>query len=263
MFERAEPSDPKWYGNIGSHLSRYRFAAEYVKGKRVLDAGTGAGYGAYLLSMSGAESVQAIDIDELTVQRAQERFAAPVIRFFVDDCETLSHVQGPVDVICTFENIEHLRSPSKFLHAATKILKKDGILLCSTPDRLATQPFLNGRPANPFHVNEWYRKEFEDLLRESFDTVEMRAQVETFAQSARMRAIESLCREFHYNPAFRLPRFAARALGRKTNESTFEIIQGLAAGSDQDYPIVATQMALVVGPPFCHFALCRGPKAAG
>ena len=47
----------------------YMFAVHYVVGKRVLDAGTGYGYGAAVLAASGASSVLAVDIDQELSQR--------------------------------------------------------------------------------------------------------------------------------------------------------------------------------------------------
>lgn len=44
--ERAEPGTPQWAELAAPHLARYLFAAERVAGRRVLDLGSGAGYGA-------------------------------------------------------------------------------------------------------------------------------------------------------------------------------------------------------------------------
>jgi protein-L-isoaspartate O-methyltransferase len=45
------------------HLHRYAFAAQFVKGKNVLDFASGEGYGSYMLSKE-AESVICIEIGE-------------------------------------------------------------------------------------------------------------------------------------------------------------------------------------------------------
>jgi SAM-dependent methyltransferase len=245
---------------MGDHLARYLFAVQYTKGKSVLDAGTGPGYGAYLLKMAGAACVQAIDNDAPTINKARDIYKTEGLRFFVDDCEHLHQVVKPVDIICSFENIEHLQSPHNFLQSAAAALADNGLLLCSTPDRRATSPFQNGKPSNPFHVNEWYRDEFVELLRQSFEVVEIRAQVEKFGHKARRAAIVALCQEFHYNPAFRIPRIVARLFGRRKSEANLAIVQGLAGASDLDYPILEESMAPVIGVPFCHVALCRHPK---
>jgi protein-L-isoaspartate O-methyltransferase len=46
MVERLVPGEPEWAEFSAPHLARYLFAAEYARGRRVLDAGTGSGYGA-------------------------------------------------------------------------------------------------------------------------------------------------------------------------------------------------------------------------
>src|SRR5206468_10143309 len=125
--------------------------------------------------------------------KAQERFVG-LANFCFDDCETLSKVQGPVDLICSFENIEHLKRPEAFLKSAARLLADDGVLLCSTPDRAATAPFENGKPANPFHFHEWYRDEFVALLKEHFRGIDLRTQVMSTSLQRRTKAVLSLQR---------------------------------------------------------------------
>ena len=59
--ERMMPSHNR--GNLiyGEHLVRYSFAAQFVKGKKVLDIATGVGYGAKLLRQEGAVYVCGVD----------------------------------------------------------------------------------------------------------------------------------------------------------------------------------------------------------
>ena len=74
FIERAASGTPAWYYMHADHLSRYLFAAEYARERRVLDAGTGYGYGAVILEAYGAVMVQAIDIDAGTIEVARRRF---------------------------------------------------------------------------------------------------------------------------------------------------------------------------------------------
>src|SRR5947207_16020697 len=59
---------------LNEHLARYAFAARLARGKRVLDAGCGAGYGSAELAHS-AQNVIGIDVsaDALTFARANYR----------------------------------------------------------------------------------------------------------------------------------------------------------------------------------------------
>jgi 2-polyprenyl-3-methyl-5-hydroxy-6-metoxy-1,4-benzoquinol methylase len=44
------------------HIGRYRFARDFVRGRRVLDIACGEGYGAAALARAGAASVIGIDV---------------------------------------------------------------------------------------------------------------------------------------------------------------------------------------------------------
>src|SRR5947208_2883717 len=50
-----------------AHESIYRFFTMHASGKRVLDAGCGAGYGSYALAQAGALSVQGVDRDHRNI----------------------------------------------------------------------------------------------------------------------------------------------------------------------------------------------------
>src|SRR6185312_1449352 len=162
--ERATPNTPEWPAPSPHHLARYLFAAQFAKDKRILDAGTGAGYGAALLKNANAREVFAVDIDAPTIAAAQKAFPLPGLIFLTDDCHTLRKISPPFDLITNFENIEHLEHPEKFLARAADLLAPGGTLLISTPDRNNTPPFINGRPANPYHHHEWTPEEFRALL---------------------------------------------------------------------------------------------------
>jgi glycosyltransferase involved in cell wall biosynthesis len=190
MAERYHPGSPDWAAVSGDHLARYLFAVSFARGKRVLDAGTGYGYGAAILRASGASEVLGVDIDPAVVASARAAHSSSGLSYLADDCERLDQVPGPFDLICSFENIEHLKDPRGFLRAAARRLGPDGILVCSTPDRAATPPFVDGRPANPFHVNEWSADEFAALLGESFGRIEMLAQVRSGAAEVRRATAE-------------------------------------------------------------------------
>ena len=56
------------------HLVRYRLAAQFAPGRRVLDVGSGEGYGTALLAAAGADSAIGIDLDEESVAHARARY---------------------------------------------------------------------------------------------------------------------------------------------------------------------------------------------
>ena len=259
--ERFVPGTETWARQAADHVTRYLYAADFVKARRVLDAGTGPGYGAALLASSGAGDVQAVDIDQPSIERAARTYRADRLRFFVDDCETLARVDGPLDVICSFENIEHLHHPDRFLEQAARLLADDGVLLCSTPDKALTGKYWkDGKPANPYHMNEWNSDEFGGILAGYFDEVEIRSQVAAFAFVRRRQAVEQLTAHLTYlwaNPVQRLGRVIARVTGRSR---AWPDVSTLAVPSPTDFPIVPALVATEFGEPWCHFAICRGPR---
>jgi SAM-dependent methyltransferase len=269
ITERLGPGSETWVPHSAFHIARYQFAATRVAGRRVLDAGTGLGYGAAILKSAGAACVQAIDIDPRAIEKARATFALEGLEYLVDDCEKLANVRGPFDVICNFENIEHLHDPGAFLGAAARLLSSDGVLFCSTPER-ATSTWIEDRPENPYHTTEWYRHEFRALLSQFFDVVEMYVQVEGLWASKRREARENLNAHLSYlwgSPTVRLGRLFDRLTGR---QRPWPSIEYLAAASPADYPIVPEALEKVMGgassaanaaPAMVYnVAICRDPR---
>src|SRR3977135_1391273 len=65
---------------LNEHMARYNFAARLTRGKRVLDAGCGAGYGSAELAQM-AERVIGIDIAPEAVEFARSHYQAPNLSF--------------------------------------------------------------------------------------------------------------------------------------------------------------------------------------
>jgi SAM-dependent methyltransferase len=257
--ERAMPGQPTWAEMAGPHIARYVFASEFARSRRVLDAGFGAGYGSAILAGAGAASVTAADVDSDAVRQAQQRFAGTGVEFVLDDCQELAKLSGPFDVVCSFEMIEHLPEPERFLRSAARVLASEGLLLISTPDRASSPPEVGGRPRNPFHLREWYRDEFAALLADWFDDVELRVQVESVSLGRQVEAVSALCQCLMWaNP---LATFLWRKLSKDARgERSWKKLKGLAAGSPSDFPIVPLSLAEVYGHSMFHVALCRRPR---
>ena len=97
--ERAEPGTPQWAELAAPHLARYLFAAERVAGRRVLDLGSGAGYGAAVLRSAGAATVLGVDADAAAVGRAQvETTASQARRAAVRALRTGLMVSNPLSM---------------------------------------------------------------------------------------------------------------------------------------------------------------------
>lgn len=150
------------------HRARYAFAARQVAGRRVLDVACGSGYGTGMLRAAGAREVIGVDCDAGAVAYARKRYGTSGVTLVQGDA-CAPPVSGPFDAIVSFETIEHLDEPEKFLEVCRRLLAPGGRLFVSTPYRHRAGP--DGKPLNPFHRQEWRTQEFAALLRDFFGEV--------------------------------------------------------------------------------------------
>jgi ubiquinone/menaquinone biosynthesis C-methylase UbiE len=150
-----------WY----EHMHRYVFAGELVRGRNVLDAACGEGYGAAYLART-AHSVSAVDISEDAIAHARSRYRSDKLDFQVADCCCLPFEDDRFDCIVSFETLEHLEDQSGLLKEFRRVLQPGGFLVISSPDKAVyTDRYQN---ENAFHVRELYRDELDELLAEQF-----------------------------------------------------------------------------------------------
>ena len=155
------------------HLHRYLFARYLCRGMDVLDIASGEGYGAALISQT-ARSVVGVEIDEASVQHATRAYARSNLSFLTGDARAIPLPDASVDVVVSFETLEHFFEHAAFMAEVRRVLRADGRLIISSPDRDVYSP-LGGR-VNPFHVNELSRAEFAALLHRQFAHVALYGQ---------------------------------------------------------------------------------------
>ncbi|MBO3086701.1 class I SAM-dependent methyltransferase [Cellulomonas dongxiuzhuiae] len=143
------------------HLTRYLAAAEIVRGKRVLDIASGSGYGSSLLAGTAA-SVVGVDVSEVAVSYAARTYGAGNLEFRHGDAEKIPLEDDSVDVVVTFETIEHVADYHRFVAEIDRVLAPGGIALVSTPNDLE---FVEG---NHFHLHEFVYDELLELLAPHF-----------------------------------------------------------------------------------------------
>jgi len=77
-------------------------------------------------------------------------------------------------IVC-YEVIEHVENIHQILQTIKSLLKPDGIFIVSTPNKkLSLQN--DGKPANPFHIKEHTKDEFQTLLLQYFNNVQIQGQ---------------------------------------------------------------------------------------
>jgi SAM-dependent methyltransferase len=166
-----------WY----EHFHRYVLALDWCADMVVLDAACGEGYGSDLLAQK-AQSVTGIDLSAEAVNHAQDRYGAREnLQFRVADCTNLPFPDNTFDRVVSFETLEHLAEQNQLLSEFRRVLKPDGSLVLSTPDKAQysdAQEF-----DNEFHVRELYREEFEVLIKSHFPASRLFGQKLVFASA--------------------------------------------------------------------------------
>ncbi|HWS66620.1 MAG TPA: glycosyltransferase [Steroidobacteraceae bacterium] len=155
------------------HWHRYVFAAQFTQKKIVLDVACGDGYGSDYLCLN-AERVYGVDISQTTIVRAKEQYKKPNLEFSVGNCVALPLTDHCVDVVVSFETIEHHNAHAAMISEFKRVLKPGGLLIISSPDKkeYSEKPLYK----NPFHVKELFQEEFKALLDASFANVRLLGQ---------------------------------------------------------------------------------------
>ena len=155
---------PSVFGE-GDTLFRYNFASKYIKNKKVLDIGTGYGDGAHYLLLRGAKEVIGIDNSRMAITEARKKFPQKELVFEVMDALDLKFPKDYFDVIIAYEIIEHLpvEKHQTLLENIKSVLKKNGCVLLSTPNKLIYSPNRE-KPNNQYHVKEYLAGELETFL---------------------------------------------------------------------------------------------------
>jgi glycosyltransferase involved in cell wall biosynthesis/SAM-dependent methyltransferase len=151
------------------HLHRYAFVAQFVKGKKVLDLASGEGYGSFILSKT-ALSVIGVEIDHEAVTHASNTYINDNIEFTEGSILNIPIAGEQIfDVIVCFEAIEHIEDHDTLFREIKRLLKHDGILIISTPNKklYADDPGYN----NPFHIKELYYSDFLAILKNNFSNI--------------------------------------------------------------------------------------------
>lgn len=144
------------------HIVRYELAKQIVVGKTVLDIACGSGYGAEVLLQGGAKKVIGVDIDPNVIAKAKQRYSNDGISFEVGEATNLPLDENSIDVITSFETIEHINDYEAYLKELVRVLTGEGVAIISTPNR-----DVFGQK-NPFHVKEFTKEEFIAALKRHF-----------------------------------------------------------------------------------------------
>lgn len=156
------------------HAARYEFASKYIKSKKILDIACGSGYGSEILSKNGAGHITGCDISEESIEYAKKHYQKNNIKFVSGDITKLNFKDEEFDCIVSFETLEHAKDQEAVLSELKRVLKKDGILIISTPNSESRTS--DEEDVNEFHEKELSVQEFKKLLREYFPKFDLFSQ---------------------------------------------------------------------------------------
>lgn len=157
------------------HLDRYKFAKEFISDLTVLDIASGTGYGTRLLSAS-AKQIFGGDISRDAIAFGQSSWRRSNLSYFITDARVLPFGDKTFDAVISFETVEHLPKNSMFISECRRVLKDNGIFICSTCNKnILTAGWK--RPLNPFHIEELTENDFLKLLKSQFGEVRLYGQL--------------------------------------------------------------------------------------
>ncbi len=152
------------------HYHRYCMARDLCHGLDVLDVASGEGYGSALLA-AVARTVVGVEIDAGAVAHAQANYLANGLRYLQGDAHALPIADASVDMVVSFETLEHLSNHEGFIAEVRRVLRPGGLFIVSTPDRNVYSAL--DRDPNPYHVQELTPPEFGRLLQAHFARFEI------------------------------------------------------------------------------------------
>ena len=159
---------PEQSGQIEiEHLNRYYFALNQIDlaDKIVLDLASGEGYGSSLLAQY-SKHVTGIDISVEAIEYAKSKYIKNNLKFLVGDAINIPLEDHSIDVVVSFETLEHHDKHKEMIDEIKRVLKSEGILIMSSPDKY----YYSDLPkyVNEFHVKELYYEEFKYLITSYF-----------------------------------------------------------------------------------------------
>ena len=138
----------------------YHHAAGIVGGD-VLEIGTGMGYGIEVIAPS-AEKYTTIDKSQ-----AYDATLPTNVTFQQMEVPPIGFADESFDYVISFQVIEHIKRDKEFIKEVSRILRKGGKFIVSTPNA----PMSLTR--NPWHIREYTESELKTLLNSDFSKVEV------------------------------------------------------------------------------------------
>ncbi len=183
ILEKYWQEEAAWTGVLNSDVQRetdrlkYQYgldlAASRLKGRRVLDIGSGPGGFVRLAAEAGWEAT-ALELN----QESGKKLASEGYQVIVKRLEVTDFAPESFDLICLWEVLEHLPSPRAMLAEARRLLAPDGLFLILVPNVNSMVTRLLHAKSNTFgghsHLNHFNQASLDELFeRTGLVSVEM------------------------------------------------------------------------------------------
>ena len=114
------------------HRYAYSLVREYARPTdRLLEVGFGEGYGSEIVRTWVREYV-GVEVEDDAVAHAVERYPQQGSTFLAYDGETLPFDDSSFDLVISFQVLEHVREPDRFLREARRVARDGGVVLVVT-----------------------------------------------------------------------------------------------------------------------------------
>ena len=189
---------------LQEHLERYKYACQFVEGKIVLDAACGTGYGTNMIGCSGADYVVGVDLSDSSVVNANKLYGVDNNDYLTCNVNLLPFKTASIDVVVSFETIEHIPNGERWIDESSRVLKDDGLLIISTPNRYMMNPgaYFADKPKNPHHVYEYSFPEFVGRILKRYDIIELSGQLFfddfQYSESSKTRKIKRMLKQIRF-----------------------------------------------------------------
>ncbi len=131
-----------------------------VQNKQVIDIGCGGGIYTKELALMGAKNVIGLDFSKEILNAAKENCSDfPNISFIHSDAHHIPYHNETFDIVISRAVIHHLQDIPTFLREASRILKKNGVLILQ--DRTIEDCTV---PGSPEHIRGYFFSVFPKLI---------------------------------------------------------------------------------------------------
>jgi len=157
---------------VRANKRRYELINDYFTQGNFLDIGCGDCKGWDYLDLKKFKQIMGIDINKELIKKNKKKFKKA--KFYeMDVTKKLKFKDNSFDNICCVELIEHLKKPEILIKELFKIIKPEGKLIITTPNKsVSIKKFFKIK--NPYHVREFSIKEFKELVSKYFDLIKIK-----------------------------------------------------------------------------------------